>query len=575
MYKKIYTGGERMSRLLSKIIERDYIFIASPPEKKMLKKIMNPNFRKKVFLVKDDKYYSLSFSETNNLEFIYKQCVVLDESLSLNDIIVNLKNNDYVLFKNNHEFLGYSTYDSFMNNLIKEYEQLESYTNTILNTIEGSCIIINSKQEIIQWTKQAEKIFSLSKEETIGKPITQFFSEDRLEILNTLDGKSVHQLQHHAREDLIVLINSNPVYYNDKIIGAVVYETDITSQIRLSNKLYDTSNKLFNLEKEVIKAHPSNNPFSSVKGNSQAIKKTIEMVKKVALTDASVLIYGESGVGKELFAKAIHDLREQGKAPFVAINCGAIPNSLFESEIFGYEKGAFSGADQRGKKGKVELANGGTLFLDEMGEMPLEMQVKFLRILQEKRFYPIGGTKEIEVDFRIVAATNRDLKQLINQGKFREDLYYRLNVVNFLIPPLRERHEDIIELTHYFLYEISIKYNRPIHGIPQEIMNALMSYSWPGNIRELKNTIERLVVFSENGELKLEDLPFEAPSKPKKSFETTQMKLNERLQEYEKEVLLSELKKANGNKIACAKKLGITRATLYNRINKLGISNKI
>src|SRR5699024_1027289 len=309
----------------------------------------------------------------------------------------------------------------------------------------------------------------------LGKPITDFFSSDRLEILNALQqGTSVTHHQHQARKDLVVLINSNPVRLDDQIIGAVVSETDVTNQIRLNNELFSTSEKLFNLEEEMRKTVEEESPFSYIRGNSVALKKTLSLAEKAATTDASILIHGESGVGKELFAKAVHHLRENEQAPFIAINGGAIPSGLFESEIFGYEKGAFSGADQRGKKGKVELAKNGTLFLDEIGEMPLEMQVKILRLLQEKTFFRVGGTTEMEVDFRVVAATNKDLKQLVDEGKFREDLYYRLNVVTLSIPPLRERPEDIIELTHYFLYDLSRRYNKPIHGISQHVMQSLL-----------------------------------------------------------------------------------------------------
>lgn len=488
-----------------------------------------------------------------------------------------------VVLDNKKEIVGYLTPAAFSKNLLDEFEQSQAYLETILNTIDESCTVISADQKVLHWTKGAERIFSVKKEEIIGRPISDFFSEERLEILRTLKhGTSLHQRQHQARNDLVVLINSNPVYFKGDIIGAVVSETDITSQIRLNNELSKTSEKLFNLENEVRKSSPATQSFISIRGNSPALKKTMHTVEKAATTNASVLIYGESGVGKELFAKAIHNLRESDGAPFVAINCGAIPHGLFESEIFGYERGAFSGADQKGKKGKVEMAKGGTLFLDEIAEMPLEMQVKILRLLQEKKFYPVGGTKELEIDFRVVAATNRDLKELVKEGKFREDLYYRLNVVNFTIPPLRERPEDIIELTHYFLYEISTKYKRPIHGISQAVMQSLLQHSWPGNIRELKNIIERLVVFSDNGEVQLDDLPSEIEKvqhsgrlqqdmKIRRSDIQKQQSLSDQLQEYEREILLNELEKADGNKQLCAKNLNITRATLYNRLNKLNI----
>ncbi|MGF9978129.1 sigma-54 interaction domain-containing protein [Viridibacillus arvi] len=508
-------------------------------------------------------------------------CNIFSLDTPMPTILNACEHNKPLLFTMNGDIIGYTSSTLLLSNLFTEHIKANIFFDTILNTIDESCTVIDENQNILYWTKGAEELFTLKERDVLGRPITDFFLAEHLEILNSLQkGTSIQHAQHQPREDLVVRINSNPVIWRDTIIGAVVSEENITNQIRLNNELYETSEKLFSLEEEVRKVKNADNPFTYIKGNSPTLKKTLERVKKAATTHANILINGESGVGKELFAKAIHTIREDDKAPFIAINCGAIPPGLFESEIFGYEKGAFSGADQKGKKGKVELAKGGTLFLDEIGEMPLDMQVKILRLLQEKKFYPVGGTKEIEVDFHVVAATNRDLMELIKEGKFREDLYYRLNVVNIKIPALRERISDIIELTHYFLYEISIKYNRPVHGISQDILQNLMGYSWPGNIRELKNVVERLVVFSDNGIIKSEDLPIElhvpshTNSKKEESDSLKQfdsLPLNLQLQEYEKDILLKELHKADGNKNTCAKNLGITRATLYNRLNKLGI----
>src|SRR5699024_3474349 len=475
-------------------------------------------------------------------------------------------------------FIGYITQSSIVEQLFLKYGELNAYIETILNTLEDSCTVIDDNSNVVYWTKGAEKIFSIDKKEIIGQPITNYFTRENLEILNTLEtGESVHRHQHHARDDLAVLINSNPIVYKDKIIGAVVSETDITNIIRLNNELYKTSEILFELEEKVRQSSNSTDTFSYIKGNSTPLQNTINIAKKTATTDAPVLIFGESGVGKELFAKAVHHLRETDSSPFIAINCGAITSSLFESEIFGYEKGAFSGADVKGKKGKAELAQGGTLFLDEIGEMPLEMQVKFLRLLQEKKIFRVGGTKEIEIDFRVIAATNKELKEQVNKGEFREDLYYRLNVVHFTVPPIRERPQDIIELTHYFLYEMSIKYNRPIHGISQDVMHTLLNHPWPGNIRELKNVIERMVVLSEKGEIKVDDLPSELKSSSNVKNDNqlpnppTALSLNSQLQKHEKHIIFKELKKNQGNKLQSAKNLGITRATLYNKMNKLNI----
>ncbi|WP_245835762.1 sigma-54 interaction domain-containing protein [Virgibacillus ndiopensis] len=535
-------------------------------------------YPKKVFLVSGNElYYIMPEEQSNQLKYL--TCGVITVNDEITSVIEQLEEHEYILaMDQNEKILGYVGSKELCKELFVAYRYVQAYISTILDTIDESCTVIDNNKNVVAWTKGAEQIFSVKQEEIIGKSITDFFNPDRLEILNTLEsGTSVHHSQHKARENQVVLINSNPVYFNKKIIGAVVSESDITSQIKLNKELYDTTERLFNLEKEVNKLTSTEDPFIKIRGNSPALKRTINKVRKAASTNTNILIHGESGVGKELFAKAVHTIREVQNSPFVAINCGAIPSSLFESEIFGYEKGAFSGADQKGKKGKVELAKGGTLFLDEIGEMPLEMQVKILRLLQEKKFYPVGGTTEKEVDFRVIAATNRDLNELVNEGKFREDLYYRLNVVSIEIPPLRKRLEDIIELTHYFLHEISIKYNRPIHGISQSVMQALLQHPWPGNIRELKNAVERLIVFSEDGKIKLDDLPFETdvthkPNEKLKIFSGVDNRsLSERVQELEKDIILKELDRVGGNKLLCAKNLQVTRATLYNRINKLGI----
>ncbi|HLR67087.1 sigma-54 interaction domain-containing protein [Virgibacillus alimentarius] len=565
---------------LKKFICKDFRLLSEKNEAHLKEKVKAAS-PKSVFIQQNEHIYRVNEQDDVN-HLIFSACREISIHTDLATIIDYFADFDTLLVHDQGRYIGYLHDTTFFKQLAKAHLEVQAYFQTVLDTIDTSCTVIDANENVLIWTEGAEKIFSVKQPDILGQPIRDFFQTNRLALLQTLkDGTSLKHSQHQAREDLVVLINSKPVYLHDKIIGAVVSETDITSQIKLNNELHQATEKVFHLEKEVSKLKLADDPFKRIRGNSSALKQTLDMTKKAATTETNILIYGESGVGKELFAKAVHNIREGENAPFVAINCGAIPFELFESEIFGYEKGAFSGAHQKGKKGKVELAKGGTLFLDEIGEMPLEMQVKILRLLQERKFYPVGGTKEIEVDFRVVAATNRDLKELIREGKFREDLYYRLNVVSLEIPPLRKRPEDIIELTHYFLYEISIKYNRPIHGISQEVMQALLSYDWPGNIRELKNVVERLVVFSEEGEIKKEVLPFEVDHMAQASngkgvnasifSEKETRSLAERLQELEREIILKELKKTNGEKLSCAKNLQITRATLYNRMKKLGI----
>jgi PAS domain S-box-containing protein len=512
-------------------------------------------------------------------------CKALDEDASIETLIQLFNHHSAaIILDKNTDPIGSITAAEMVDYLYNSYKQLKAFYDTVIQTSDASVTVIDANERVCTWTEGAEKIFSVKKQEIIGQPITTFFDRNKLEILKTLHkGRSILRQHHQPRSDLFVLINSNPVYFNNRIIGAVVSETDVTNQVVLNEKLFNMSTEVHRLEQEVAMYKDSVDPFHSIKGKSPAIQKTIQLARKVCSVKSTVLILGESGVGKEVFAKAIHEASEKPKAPFISINCGAIPASLFESELFGYERGAFSGADQKGKKGKIELAKGGTLFLDEIGEMPLEMQVKLLRVLQERKYYRVGGEKEIDADFRIITATNRDLIELMKEGKFREDLYYRLNVVSLHIPPLRERREDIIELTHYFFNNFSMSYSRPIHDFSKDVMLQLLHYDWPGNIRELRNIIERLVVFATDGVIKKDYLPFAnsstsfnaspnmLPDTPEPHGETI-LSLQEEMDRHERKLIERALKIVNGNKLECAKQLGITRATLYNRMKRIGLA---
>ncbi|WP_274649253.1 sigma-54 interaction domain-containing protein [Paenibacillus humicola] len=474
---------------------------------------------------------------------------------------------------------GYITSEDALQNIARSYRRLDAFFHTILETMDASISGIDEEGTTVIWTSGAEKLFSVSQAEIIGKPITGFFPVDMIQTLKTLKtGEPVYHQQHQPCPEFIVLINTNPVLLDGRIIGAIAAETDITSQIRLNRELFQATSLVHHLQQKMTKISAKEDPFTAIIGSSPAIQKTIETIKKLGSTNATALIQGESGVGKELFAKAIHAVRAKENAPFVAINCGAIPSTLFESELFGYEKGAFSGADQRGRKGKIEMAQGGTLFLDEIAEMPLEMQVKLLRVLEEKSYFPVGGTRLVEMNCAIVAATNRNLENMVKEGSFREDLFYRLYVVTVDVPPLRERKGDLLELIHTFLDEFSLRYGRIIQEVPYDVMQELLLYDWPGNVRELRNTIERLVVLSTEGIVKREYLPpsllkgkmtFESktlPPPPIPPVET--MNIKEELGHREKELILNVLRQEKGNKKSTAKKLGISRASLYNKLSK-------
>jgi transcriptional regulator with PAS, ATPase and Fis domain len=293
-----------------------------------------------------------------------------------------------------------------------------------------------------------------------------------------------------------------------------------------------------------------------------------QKVQTIAPSDISVLIRGESGTGKELFAHSIHQLSERSQQPFIKVNCAAIPEQLLESELFGYEEGAFTGARKGGKKGKFQLADKGTLFLDEIGDMPLNMQVKLLRVLQDGEVEPVGATGTEQVDVRIVAATNRPLEKMIEEKRFREDLYYRINVIPFSVPPLRERVEDIPALARKFMDKSAEKSGKRLKGLEQEVLEIFYRYSWPGNIRELENVIEASTYFTSDETITVESLP--AYIKGESSYKYGEKSLKEILEDTEKKVITQTLKKHSDRRSA-AKALGISKSSLYEKINKLGI----
>jgi two-component system response regulator HydG len=307
--------------------------------------------------------------------------------------------------------------------------------------------------------------------------------------------------------------------------------------------------------------------FSNIIGKSQKMMELFETLSMVAPSEATVLLLGESGTGKEIIANAIHQNSPRRERPYVKVNCAALPETLLESELFGHEKGAFTGAIDK-KKGRFELADGGTIFLDEIGEMSLPTQTKILRVLQEREFESVGGTKTIKVDVRIIAATNKDLEEEVRKGRFREDLYYRINVVPITIPPLRERREDIPLLAGHFLQIYGEKNRKVIRGFEPGVMDAFIHYSWPGNVREIENIVERTVIMSRGDTIRLADLP---PAIAGLQQEGDQRPSPTSLRDVEREAIVKVLHLTGGNRTRAAAILGITRKTLQNKIKEYGI----
>lgn len=313
--------------------------------------------------------------------------------------------------------------------------------------------------------------------------------------------------------------------------------------------------------------------FENFIGDSKPIQKVFELIEKVADTDSTVLITGESGTGKELIAKAIHYNSNRRDNPMVVINCGAIPEELLESELFGHEKGAFTGAHKM-RVGRFELANGGTIFLDEIGDMSPNLQVKLLRVLQEQKFERVGGTRTLEIDVRIIAATNKNLINAVNKGSFREDLFYRLNVIPVKVPPLRIRKSDIPLLVDFFLKKFNKQKRKRIEGLAPEALDTLTAYGWPGNVRELENLIERLVILANGDVIDMDDVPESIKGKTAR-MESLDVKIpkdgivfDQAVEEYEKKLILQALSETNWVKTKAAKLLNINRTTLIEKMKK-------
>lgn len=461
---------------------------------------------------------------------------------------------------------------SILTSLIwEEIKQLSSSISILMDTVNDAVTVIDQNNTVIGWNKKAEDLYGIAGETIIGEDIQNFFSSLVVtHVINTdlPKKKVIRENYHQPLPGTHVLINASSITCGDEVIGSVCAEKDITEIVLLNNELSKASSEVRQLKKEITKINRPDTAFSEIAGHSKGLQKTVNLARRVANTNAAVMIRGESGTGKELFAEAIHKESSRRNNPFVVINCGAIPASLFESELFGYQSGAFTGADRQGRQGKFEAAHKGTVFLDEIGEMPLEMQVKLLRVLQNKCFYRVGGNDLVEVDVRVIAATHRDLEQMIREGSFRKDLYYRINVVGIEIPPLRQRKEDILDLIYLFIREFCLQQDRDLVQMAPEVMPSMLNYPWPGNVRELRNVVERMVILAEEDLILEEHLPETIRFQNYIPIVSEESSLNEITDRAEREIILQALKGCSGDKSKAARKLGVPRSTLYYKMKK-------
>ena len=433
--------------------------------------------------------------------------------------------------------------------------------STVLETAHEGIFALDQSGYVKHCNKRAATLFNMTKRELIGRHISKLMpGSPAIKVLETGRGYTENEEifkvdggQHHF------IVTVKPYSSGDEIEGIVVSFRDIEEAQKL----------VYNFNPRTIK-----NTDDDIIGTSEKIMVAKKQALITARGNSTVLITGESGTGKEMFAKAIHYASARGDNPFITVNCGAIPENLLESELFGYEKGAFTGANEKGKVGKFELADGGTIFLDEIGDMPLHLQVKILHVLQNMRFEKVGGSRSIIVDVRVIAATNKDLEKMIAEGTFREDLYYRLSVIPLSIPPLRERKADIRMLMYHFLKKYNTFMNRKIEGFSDEVEELYMNYDWPGNVRELENAVEYGTNMAFGKVIDIEDVPVRILKKEEEivKFKNMDKPLAEQVKLYEKEIITKKLKQHNGIKDVVARELGLSRATLYRKLSELDIN---
>ena len=449
---------------------------------------------------------------------------------------------------------GYKRFEDQLTGIIetmlkeKDYSQRVEYMSnemsTLINSINEGILILDLDYKIISKNLFSKENFNLENKQSLNEIISESTFNQLLE--NGFSGE-VGPISFSERN---YIIQSNPILVNNKKQGYILIFSDF-------NKM----------KQSVLKSHKDRDivTFDDIIGESEAIKAIRRQAIQVAKSDASVLVLGDTGTGKEVFARAIHFYSKRSDGLFMALNCGAIPQNLIESELFGYEKGSFTGANQAGKKGCFEVADKGTLFLDEIGELPFNMQVKLLRALEEKEITRVGGHKTVKANPRIISASHRDIRKMTREGSFREDLYYRLNIVPLYIPPLRERDYDVLILAKFFLEKFTHVYNKKIKGFSLEAEKLLLSYEFPGNIRELKNLVEYGVIFAEEELIRSQDIESKMFIKTEEEIRP----LNLLTKEFEKQLILSKLKLAGEDlnaKKDLAHELGISLATLYRKL---------
>ncbi|WP_026564514.1 sigma-54-dependent Fis family transcriptional regulator [Bacillus sp. UNC41MFS5] len=448
---------------------------------------------------------------------------------------------------------------------LKTVKTLKRTLETALDHAYDGIVMTDEKKNIQMVSPPLLEFFNLKLESVLYKPVAK--------ILPALHLDNVYQTETAEISGFLeingikYMVHRIPILEDGKVIGAIgkIVFRQLNEVSELFKKLQKAENRASFYHQQFQKSESARFTWEHLLTVDPYMEKLKKSAAKAAKGRSTILIRGESGTGKELFAQAIHNSSARSTGKFIVVNCAAIPEDLLESEFFGYDEGAFTGARQKGKLGKFDLANGGTLFLDEVGDMSISLQAKLLRVLQEREFYRVGGTVRIQVDVRIIAATNRNLEEMVKEGLFREDLYYRLNVISLYVPPLRDRLYDIDHLIERFMIELNQILGTSITGVDLRAREAMLSYLWPGNVRELRNVMERAMTFAENGKIMLEDLPDYLVKQVAMINPSQNISLVENA---ELEAIKKALVQVQGNKVQAARLLGISRSGLYEKIKK-------
>lgn len=454
--------------------------------------------------------------------------------------------------------------------LLSSYNLIYSQLSSVMEIAYDAIILVNTKSKIIMVNKGFTDLFGLKSEEAVNKSTTAFFPELDIELV-IKSGISIHNTPQiiNGQQSLISIL---PIKENGGTIGAICKVTyqGLTHLHQALTKVKKLEKQLSEYQNEIIDIKGTKYTLLDIAGQSNAIRKVKQEAIMASKSMSTVLIVGESGTGKELFAQGIHAASGQ-TGLFVQVNCAAIPPDLLESEFFGYADGAFTGAKKGGMKGRFELAQNGTIFLDEIGDMPLPLQTKILRVLQEKEFQPIGCAKTIHLNTKIIAATNQNIEQLVAEGKFRKDLYYRLNIIRLNIPPLRDRIEDLQDIIHTIINRLN-QSGFFIKGVTHSALTKLMKHSWPGNIRELHNILERGANLKTGDYIDADDIPtFNQHTEVMLPTMQAVSTYRDTMDSTERDMIISAIKEANGNKTKASQLLGISRPWLYAKMKKYQI----